>query len=515
MKNSFIHKGLLPFRGKAIISHIIEQQPGAEFFFAVHHLADQLRQFMQHAYPDVSTTFVDVGSIDSPSAGPGFSLLKALEVAGGPALVVTSDTYFTLPHLTPWDRNWLGLGSVPAAEQLAFCNIKVGPDARVLDVLDKRHAGPDYLAWTGLMYVHDWLQVVWNLEQAVASPAGGEVQCSAGWADLDWFGVEHEWLDFGTKERFDSIVNRDGFDYSKPDEQTYLLPDRVIKFFADPARARLRHERQSGDLKDVTPRELLVTDNFISYEWAQGETFYRRGTPHLFAELLRWVTERLWVTNLQSDATLGESAKKFYREKTLNRVSAYLAQSERDFSTVNGVTLAYSWPELLELMDWDAFCADTIASPFHGDFQFDNIIVDDNGGFKLIDWRDDFQGNLRGDLYYELAKLLSGLTFDFDLVRLNTFSVTERHGSATVTFARRTNADEYVELLAAFTATAGLNFQKVDALRWLILAGMSGVHKEPYSTALYFYSLAGALTLMSKSNVFFTSKNAPILQKTI
>ena len=62
-------------------------------------------------------------------------------------------------------------------------------------------------------------------------------------------------------------------------------------------------------------------------------------------------------------------------------------------------------------------------------------------------------------------------------------------------------------------AFIGLNFSKVDALRWLILAGMSGVHKEPYSTALYFYSLAGALTLMSKNNVFFTSKNAPILQK--
>ena len=46
---------------------------------------------------------------------------------------------------------------------------------------------------------------------------------------------------------------------------------------------------------------------------------------------------------------------------------------------------------------------------FHGDLHFENIIFSKNK-FVLLDWRQDFNENLKvGDLYYELAKIMHGI----------------------------------------------------------------------------------------------------------
>ena len=60
------------------------------------------------------------------------------------------------------------------------------------------------------------------------------------------------------------------------------------------------------------------------------------------------------------------------------------------------------------------------ACNFHGDLQFDNIIYSKNK-FKLIDWRDSFDGRNKGDIYYDFAKLLGGIDLNYKFIKKETF----------------------------------------------------------------------------------------------
>jgi hypothetical protein len=204
-----------------------------------------------------------------------------------------------------------------------------------------------------------------------------------------------------------------------------------------------------------------------------------------------------------------EDALRFYYNKTEGRVRDYLkSEPHLDFDKVNGLPIKYGWDKILKMVNWGEFTRDTRCVGFHGDLNFDNIIVN-NGTFTLIDWRDSFGScPIGGDLYYEYAKLLSGITFDFDLVKKGDFRVSDDHGNAVITFARRTLNDQYEDVLLTDAVEQGLDWNKIDFLRWMILASMAGLHKAPYSTALFYYSL-GQANLSLSMNFSFLNTDYP------
>ena len=60
---------------------------------------------------------------------------------------------------------------------------------------------------------------------------------------------------------------------------------------------------------------------------------------------------------------------------------------------------------------------------FHGDLHFENIIFSKNK-FVLLDWRQDFNENLKvGDLYYELAKIMHGIIVSHERVLRQQFKI--------------------------------------------------------------------------------------------
>lgn len=489
MHTDQIHKGLLPFRGKAVISHTIDQFPDHEFVIAVHHLKDQVMDYMRLAHPNVKVTYVDVGSIDTPCAGPGFSLMQALDVAREESLVVTCDTYFKLPPATPYFCNWIGVADIIPAEAVSYCNVRV-EDGGVKELYDKVINPRATHMWTGLMYIHHWKVALQNLYSRL--PHEMEMQCSDAWLGMDLIPVGHEWIDLGTKSRYINALEADGYDYSKPHECTYVLEDRVIKFFSNQDRKKTRSLRQASELSGVTPKEIVdASKHFAAYEKAPGKTFYEVGTPELFKSFLSWMRANVWKPIDYSQ--IQEDALRFYWHKTDERVRDYLkSEPHLDFDKVNGVPIKYGWDKMIRMVNWGEFVKDSRCVGFHGDLNFDNIIVNE-GAFTLIDWRDTFGGcAIGGDLYYEYAKLLSGITFDFDLIKKGDFRIIDSHGNAVITFARRTVNDQYEDILMRDAVEQGLDWEKIDFLRWMILAGMSGLHKAPYSTALFYYSLGQA-----------------------
>ena len=144
-------------------------------------------------------------------------------------------------------------------------------------------------------------------------------------------------------------------------------------------------------------------------------------------DFIDWIDTNLWGSIEISSLELKEFASvcfDFYYKKTLLRINKYHRKhSIVDHHTnINGVEVP-SIEKMLGLIDWDYMCAG-IASNFHGDLQFDNILLKDQGSFLLLDWRQDFSGVVDfGDLYYDLAKLNGGMKVSYNLIKQNKFSL--------------------------------------------------------------------------------------------
>ncbi len=90
-----LNKGLLPYKEKPVIAHIIDQFPiDTHFVMPVGYLADQIKNFCAVAYSDRNITFVDV-DWESNKAGTGYSLLQCKDYINSPFWYVTCDTFLT------------------------------------------------------------------------------------------------------------------------------------------------------------------------------------------------------------------------------------------------------------------------------------------------------------------------------------------------------------------------------------------------------------------------------------
>jgi hypothetical protein len=134
---------------------------------------------------------------------------------------------------------------------------------------------------------------------------------------------------------------------------------------------------------------------------------------------------------------------------------------------------------------------------FHGDFILDNILIS-KSGFKLIDWRQDFGGNLEfGDIYYDLAKLNHSLHINHGLVQNENFFVSAEDSVVHCGILRK---DVHVEMevnLQKFVSTENLSWKKIKTLTALIWLNMAPLHHHPFDKFLYFY---GRYNLMKALN---------------
>jgi aminoglycoside phosphotransferase (APT) family kinase protein len=136
--------------------------------------------------------------------------------------------------------------------------------------------------------------------------------------------------------------------------------------------------------------------------------------------------------------------------------------------------------ELFDQIDSDWLCAG-VPVQFHGDFILDNIIETKNG-FVLIDWRQDFGGDLEvGDIYYDLAKLNHNLTINHFIVDQKSFS----HQPARCHILCNSILLECKELLRDFTLRNGYDFKKVELLTAIIWINMAPLHHYPFNDFLF------------------------------
>jgi hypothetical protein len=484
-----LNKALLPVNQIAAISWIIEKFPiDTNFVIALGHKGAQVREYLSLAHPQGNFDFVEVTNFDGAGSGPGKSLLACRDLLQQPFYFVSCDTLWNGHVEFDHDRDWLAVAPVPNTETNLYCNIEIH-DGNAVGLHDKCSVGGEHFkAFTGLCFILN-IDSFWH-GLASTELVAGEHQISNGIQTLidshDVGVYEIDWLDIGCEQKYRSALSIfESYDFTKKSEHLYIFGGRVLKYFEDESLA-LKRVQKARMKPAVFPADLHLKGNFYSYKFVSGETLYKQNDFNVFQQLLCWLDENLWHDVTVDQAYFGELCREFYFDKTMSRLDAF----ERKYPSfdeeclING-QMTPSARSLLELVDWDTL-SNGLPSFIHGDLQFDNVIYDKKlNKFTLIDWRQDFSGQIEfGDMYYDFAKLLGGITLNYDLIKKALMDFRESATDVHFDFAQRYSAIMFETVLKDFVERKGYCFERVQLLVGIIFINMSPLHHYPFDKLL-------------------------------
>lgn len=523
-----INKALLPIKYKPVISHIIEKFPNdVEIVIAVGHKKETITDYLPMAYPERKFTFVEIDKYIGPGTGPGYSLLQCKDHLQCPFIFFAADT-LVIEEVPEPDKDWFGIA--PVKETESYCTVKIKNN--LICQIDDKIKTNNQFAFIGLAGIHGYEEFFSGLESSKIL-IGGEIQVSNGFKKLVEKGLVptgFTWFDTGTPENYietnkNFSGEEEGFDFSKGEEFIYFVNDRVIKFFANEEIAANRYMRGTTSLKGLVPKLEKKQGGFYCYKKLDGQTLYTVLNIQLVNDFLEWLRLNLWKEvklDKKGQKKFRQSCDKFYKEKTLKRLDLFYKKTnlEDGWSNVNGLSIP-PLSEMLEKLDWD-YLAEGVPSNFHGDLQFDNVLVtrDEKSNlskFVLIDWRQDFGGETEvGDLYYDLAKLYGGITLSYSLIKQGQFSFDMSGSSIYYNFFVPNDLLEAKEAYELFLTRNNFDLTKVKTLTALIFLNMSPLHHDPFDQMLYFMGknmLNKILSMNPKTSEKPTPRNKKVLIK--
>jgi hypothetical protein len=391
------------------------------------------------------------------------------------------------------ERNWLGGSRRPASSQ--YTTFDVSYDA-VTRVYEKGQKDFDF-AFIGIAGIHEYndffleanrhyvdyrknshLSNIHVHSSQIRRGVPFTYQAFETWTDVGNIDALKRAQELFPKTRVPSLP--------KQTEAIYVVNDRVVKFFADSSLATKRVLR-AGLLQGAVPAIQGSKDNFYCYDYVEGDVLSSVVTPRLTEKLLAWAEKHLW-RQAGSSTALRQSCHRFYYDKTRSRLDRFFrAAGVRDTATaINGRDVPGA-REMLEGIPEKLLC-DATASTFHGDFILDNIVYTPEKAFVLMDWRQDFGGQVSlGDMYYDLAKLNCSFLFNQNIVRRDLFTVVEDKGDVTVDIMVSSALLDCHRVFLEWLEEHRYDKQKVDVLSALIWLNMAAMHDCPLSVFLYYF----------------------------
>jgi hypothetical protein len=341
-------------------------------------------------------------------------------------------------------------------------------------------------SYVGVGGVEDYGTFFSTLKSAVQSdPNDRQLSDVTGLQGLPMKFIEtKEWMDIGNVDGLMQARKQisDSFDIlDKDDESIFFTGDSVIKFFHN---ERICSDRiaRAQILSGLIPNLIGKGNNFYQYKYKEGDVLSRNCSGGKFLKLLDWLKENLWKG---SSVSIKSECQSFYVDKTKKRIESFLFTSgmlDKPIE-ING-RMVDSATTLLAKIDWERF-TNVNGYKIHGDLILDNII-DGPDGFCLIDWRQDFGGNIQlGDIYYDLGKLNHNLVFNHDIVSAGRFSV--GGDPMMIDINRSHRLLECQEVLMGWLEDNGFDPWKVKVMSCIIWLNMAPLHQYPLDRFLYFF----------------------------
>ena len=506
-----LHKALIPINNKSTLSRIIDLYPKkTSFVIIVGYEKNQIISFIEAKYPTLHVEYVEVKKFKGKGSGPGYSLLKAQEYLQEPFIFMACDTIvFKRPPLPT--NNWIGVS--PTKKTTDYLIIESENsfmskyyEKKSINYINKssqrykKNSKDIFNAFIGLAGISDY-KLFWQGLSQNKMLHKNERQVSSGFdAILNRKNsikiLDFEWIDTGSDESYSSAKKyfKDNF-LLKTNEFLYKEDNKIIKFFLDKSKARKRYERKKY-IEDIIPDTHKSGEHFIWYNYVKGSLLSNTNNKSIFLNFLNFLQINIWskkLTDKNQIAKLIQNSLSFYKDKTYKRVEKYITNNKNadNVSWINNTKVSPIF-HILDKIDWNNLSDGTFAY-FHGDPQPENVIVKGDNDFAMIDWREDFGGNLEyGDIYYDFGKIYHSLIITQKRIREEKYFVSYEGDFAKYKFSKRMNLIKYLGYFETFLKENNYSLSKVKLISALIYLNIASLHHHPYSDLLFFH---GKLTL--------------------
>jgi thiamine kinase-like enzyme len=300
-----------------------------------------------------------------------------------------------------------------------------------------------------------------------------------------------KWQDMGTLKQFQEIQKQSNLlSIEKSNEFIYFINNKVIKFFTK--EKIIDNKILKAKMKPLFfPNTKKIEKNFYYYDYLKGDIFYNSGNADLFKKLLILLEKNFWISKKVNKNKMKNICKTFYQDKTIDRINLFLDLNPQYLlpKTVNKEKI-FSLKYILKKIPWNLI-NDGTACFIHGDLNFSNILYDKkNNKFMLIDWRQDFAGEIDfGDIYYDLAKLYAGITMNFNHIIKGQYKYIEKNRDLKISFKSWNQSNEYKKILEDFIVKRSFDLKKVKLLSGLTYLNMAALHPEPINKILIAFGL--------------------------
>ena len=455
-----LHKALLPLENKPVISHIIDKlDKKVEVVIAVGYKSNQIKTYLDTVYDDRKITYVDVDNYAGEGSGPGYSLLSCKDELQVPFIFTSVDTLVKEDAVFTFvGDNWLGVSEVPLENSMDYCLV------RGSKYLDDLYYGTGNRAYVGMAGIHDY-DNFWNaledrkiLKDEYQVIHGFDGLKNIKLIDFTWYDTGNNKSYHETKKVFcnDVVAN-------KSDEAIFIDKGKVIKYFNNPEKSKLRVERTkylNGNCPDIT----VINDNMYYYDYIEGEMLSNISDESLMRKFLDGCQTTLWEEIDRGDTFL-EDCENMYETKTKERVAALFGSELDRITTINGIEVGLI-EDMLNRVDWDWFYEKAIPTYFHGDLQPENILYDSSKDkFVLIDWRQRFGNSIEiGDVYYDLGKIYHAIMINGQSILKDMFSYNRIGSNVSVEFYAKSNLVYFMDIFKKFCSDNNYDWNNVELL---------------------------------------------------
>lgn len=537
----YTNKALVKIGKKPAIGYIIESYPkDTEFVITLGHFGSHVKQYLEMVYSDRNFKFVEVSNYSGPGSSPVLSQLCAKDLLNKPFFYHSCDTITFdnsyIDECLKTNKNVLIGYKTNSGQYDSFdilpTRFDFDADSKsiITNLYSKGESTNANLSYVGISYVYDY-KTYWrclenaNINYGYLSPSDF---CVYKNYNIHLFGYEiNSWYDVGNVESLNIARNKfpDAFNILYKEKESIFIQDidnkkYIIKFFADKNRVNNLVKRAES-IKDYVAPIYKSSNNFLIYEYTEGDVLSNHLVPTHVNNLLHTIGESMWsytYSNIDIHKYKNEAIE-FYITKTTNRINDLVEKYDIDLNkpvVINNFKdkPLYKTPNQIIKKAFDIINnkINTYVYPtkWHGDFIPDNIIRVSPYEYKLIDWRESFCGNTEyGDKYYDLAKLNHNLTVNHKIIYDNLFDIEINKNSE--------YDDVYVNILTNYTmeeaksciedfvknGTPSLSFEYndyayVELLTGIVWLNMSPLHHNPFDLFLFYFGLHKLQTVLAK-----------------
>jgi choline kinase len=483
----FTNKSLIRVGKKPAISYIVEKYPpDIEIVITLGYFGDQVKDFLTLAYPEKKFNFIYIDNFDKDGSSLAYSMMQSSSELQCPFIFHASDTIIQKSEIPRPEKNWVSYSIIDN-----YTNYRI-LDKNAFKIHDKGHIGLN-TAYIGLAGIYDyeffWKSLQKIIEQDPNNKNLSDCDSINTMIDKSWSLYQFDdWIDIGNSSELKSARQKifDKFDIlDKVDESIFLFDKFVIKFFYDKKICKNRVER-CKILTGLSPKLIAYTDNFYKYEFIDGDNLSEILNENIFVNFLNWSEKNLWKQNENFD-DFYKICDDFYFKKTQIRLNKFF--EDNNLSDTNTKINGFDVPpisELFDKIDKNWICK-TVPFQFHGDFILENIIYNKNK-FILLDWRQDFGGDIKnGDLYYDLSKLNHNLLLNHKVVYQKLFEVKEDNNGIHCDILRSDIMTNCREIFHDWIKNKKLDFNKVQLITSLIWLNMSPLHDSEIGKFLFYF----------------------------